>query len=159
MLNTTIFSRYPHFFTLTFNYFYLMKGRATLFPSEKTVKNFVHLIVFICNVFTHFFSEMSKVRPFHLNLKTLNFFLCSSLHLTQNFCNQCVYQSIGLTTHFVGFEISPYFREKYVLWYRFFFCRALYLQLSQVNFFNQNACLKETFTMICHNTYLPTGRF
>ena len=43
-----------------------MNGRATLFPLEATVANFVYLMIFFYNVFTHVSSEMPQDTPFHL---------------------------------------------------------------------------------------------
>ena len=64
-----LFFSYFHFFTLVFSYFYLTKGRAILLSPETTVSNFVYLMIFICNVFTHLYSEMSQDSPFHLKFK------------------------------------------------------------------------------------------
>ena len=60
---------YSSFFTLLLNNFYLMKDHATMFSPEETVEDFVYLMIFICNVFTHLYSEMSQDPLFHLKLR------------------------------------------------------------------------------------------
>ena len=52
LLNITIFSCIPIFFILVLSYFCPMKARAILFLPETIVANLLHLMMFICNVFT-----------------------------------------------------------------------------------------------------------
>ena len=119
LLNTTIFFPFPHFFTLVVSYFYMMKDRVTLFPPETIVAKFVHLMMFICNLFIHLYSDRPQDSPFHfriLALKTLTF--CASL------INQQIHQSIWLNICFVVLEIAMYIRDKGVRSYTFFFSGA-----------------------------------
>ena len=103
LLNIIIFSRIPIFSISCLTIFYLMKGLTTLFSPETTDVNFVHLMIFICNVFIHLYSEVSQDLPFHLkfyNWRHLIFScatFCSPHQPTLSFCNQNIHQPIWST--------------------------------------------------------------